>query len=71
MMDGTVRSTGISMDNSAARSNGHNGKITTVTNKSMVNIPVSRSVKTLVVLLYHYSLLLEKRLRLEEWIEMF
>ena len=55
MMDGTVRSTGISMDSSTARSNGHNGKIINVMNKSMVTSLVSRSVKTLVVLFYHYS----------------
>ena len=50
-----VRSTGISTDISTARSNGHNGEITIVMNRSMVTSPVSRLVKTSVVLLYHYS----------------
>ena len=46
MMHGTVRSIGISMDSSTARSNCPNGKIINVMNKSMVTSLVSRSVKT-------------------------
>ena len=68
MIDGTVRSTGISTDISTARSNGHNGKITIVMNRSMVTSLVSRLVKTSVCTIVSLQLLLEKRLR-HGWVD--